>query len=137
MQEQNKKVLVCITPQSNSKRLIDRGYDEIKVGGGELNILTVQKGLGIFNQSGAAELIQSLFEYGALLGANVFSLIDEDIPGRIAQFVEENSIDIVVLGAPVKQKLMENQEILSSITEMLKDVEVIILERKEEQNVAL
>ena len=42
------KILVCITIQENSKRLMKKGYDLAKSSGGELHILHIRHGETIF-----------------------------------------------------------------------------------------
>ena len=52
------KILVCITIQQNSKRLIKKGAELASQVEGELHILHVEHGSSILSQSDAGELLQ-------------------------------------------------------------------------------
>lgn len=97
------KVLVCITAQSNSKRLIDIAAENADRLNAELHILNVQKGTSIFNDKDMPRRIQDLFSYGTEKGGMIHAYCDEDIPGIISSFVRNEGITDIILGRPPKR----------------------------------
>ncbi len=125
-----KKVLVCITPQSNSKRLIERGNQLSKAVFGELHIVHIIKGNNIFSHESSAALLQQLFDYGAELGGTVHALCGEDIADTIFDFVKENEITNIIMGKPVENTgATVANEVYEKIINTVKNVEFDILER--------
>ncbi len=135
------KIVVCITPQSNSRRLIDKGAQIARECGGQLHILHVQKGDNIFHNQETLRWLQQLFVYGNEMGGMVHALCDEDIPRCIARFTKEEKITKVVMGEmppKVKRETVKNKRetFFERILDALpKDAEVIIVKREEEQKV--
>ncbi|NLL70771.1 MAG: universal stress protein [Epulopiscium sp.] len=132
--DNTQKILVCITIQENSRRLIRKGAQIATERGGQLHILHVEKGESIFLQEDAPQLVQDLFEYASELGGEVHVVCDEHVPERIAQFIREEEISTLVLGEPIKGKLkrLMQKDIENYVSKNAKEVEVIVLERKEE-----
>ncbi len=97
------KVLVCITPQSNSKRLIDRGLETSKKISGELHILHVIKGYDIFESDDSKNLLQYLFDYGTSRGGIVHAISAKDVSITIGQFLKEERITNLILGVSPKE----------------------------------
>ena len=133
------KVLVCITAQSNSRRLIDAGAEVASKCSGELHILHVQKGENVFNNSETLHLLQQLFLYGSEKGGMIHAFCEEDIAGSIAHFVKEEKITRLVLGElpeamrkQLEKSHRENQfqKILDSLP---KGVRAVIIKRAEEK----
>jgi len=128
-------VVVCITPQSNSKRLIDIGAEVAEKFHGDLHILHVQKGDSIFHNEETLRLLEYLFRYGSGKGGMIHALCDRDVPSCIAKFVSDENISHVVMGELPKEMMKqkgENQ--FDKIRKALpKDVEVIIVKREEKQ----
>ena len=58
------KVLVCITIQQNSKRLIQKGFELAQSVDGELHVLHIRKGETIFDTPNSTSLFEELFVYG-------------------------------------------------------------------------
>lgn len=129
------KVLVCITAQSNSKRLILKGAEVCGAHDGELHILHVQKGHNIFENQDTPRLLQELFEYGGALGGMVHAYCDDDVPESIGKFIEKEEITRVVLGAPpahlTPEQAKNGGELFRIIGALPKPVEVIILDRED------
>lgn len=130
--EKADKVLVCITIQKNSKRLIDKGAQIAKENNAKLHILHVEKGMSIFDNPEAIELLEELFEYGKNLGGEVHFVSDEAVAKRIVSFIHDMGITQLVLGQTMRSRLhkMLKKDIYNSITNETQDVEVLILERK-------
>lgn len=133
------KVLVCITAQSNSKRLIDAGAVVASECSGELHILHVQKGDTIFNDSETLSLLQRLFVYGSDKGGMVHAFCEDDISGSIARFVEEEKVTKLVMGElpeAMRKQLGKNhrenqfQRILDGLP---KNVQTVIIKRTEKE----
>ncbi len=132
--EFTQKVLVCITAQSNSKRLINKGAQIADIANAELHILNVQKGNTIFNNEETPKLLQQLFLYGSEKGGMVHAFCDDNIPESIAAFIKKEKITKLVLGEPPVSKhavCSENQfhRIMENIPG---EVEIIIVKREEE-----
>jgi K+-sensing histidine kinase KdpD len=127
------KVLVCITIQKNSKRLIKKGAELANKIGGELHILHVEKGMSIFDNEEAITLLQELFEYGKVLGGEVHFISGKDVPNRIIEFIKSMTITRLVLGQTMRSKLHKllRKDIESNIVSKTKEVELLILERKD------
>lgn len=104
---ENEKILVCITAQSNSKRLINEGAKLADELNGELHILNVQKGSSIFNNNETPVLLQNLFIYGTEKGGMIHAFCDENIPKSISEFVLKEKITYMVLGEPPNYKAMK------------------------------
>lgn len=132
-------VVVCITPQSNSKRLIDAGAEVAAKCQGSLHILHVQKGDSIFHNEETLRLLERLFRYGSQKGGMIHAFCDNDIPRCIAKFVSEEKITHVVIGELPKEMQKkaikgkgENQ--FDKILKVLpQGTEIVIVKREEEQ----
>lgn len=96
--EKIEKILVCITPQSNSKRLIEQGAERAAECGGALHVLHVQKGDSIFNNYDSLKWLQQLFTYGSSKGGMMHATCDYNVAQCIARFVQEEEITQVVMG---------------------------------------
>ena len=126
----NPKILVCITPQSNSARLIDSAAAAAAERGGELHILHIEKGNNVFRTADSPILLQQLFEYGAERGGVVHALCGENIPGVIVGFVQTEAITSVVFGEPPATP-DGRPTIVDSIRAALPRTEVVIVRREE------
>ncbi|MEA4816877.1 hypothetical protein SDC9_193633 [bioreactor metagenome] len=129
------KVLVCITAQSNSKRLIDMAASKADELNAELHILNVQKGTSIFNDKDMPARIQELFSYGTEKGGMIHAYCDEDIPGIIGSFIEREKITHIILGSPpnnLNNHKKEENQFNNIVSKIPKNVKVIIFERNGE-----
>lgn len=132
MSLKGEKILVCITIQKNSKRLIEKGSEIAMQTDGELHILHVEKGMNIFEQEDSIELLEALFEYGKQLGGEVHFTSDENVPNKIVEFIKDVGITRLVLGQTMKSKLRKllKKDINSYVISETKDVETLVLDRK-------
>lgn len=105
---QGRKILVCITAQENSKRLIQEGATLADAEDGELHILHVEKGNTIFQNTNAPLLLQELFRYATDKGGMVHVYCDDNVPESIAAFISREGITHLVLGEPPKEFLQRN-----------------------------
>ncbi|GHU50565.1 hypothetical protein AGMMS49975_01850 [Clostridia bacterium] len=123
------KVLVCITPQGNSRRLIDKGAEI--AADGELHILHIEKGGEVFNTEGAARMIQELFDYASKAGGIVHGMCSDNIAKTIKSFVLKEKISALILGETDKNYKAADESVLARIQNALPDVNIYILERQE------
>jgi len=94
------KILVCITPQSNSTRLIDNGASLAAAQSGELHILHIERGDSLFQTDNSSKLLQQLFEYGSERGGITHGLCGTNISELIINFILTEQITSVVFGEP-------------------------------------
>ena len=130
--ENIRKVLVCITAQSNSKRLMDCGHSIAEENEGELHILHVLKGDSVFNNPDTPVLLQELFDYGSKEGGMIHAFCDENVPRSIGNFVKNEKITTIILGEPPREMKKPETHFKNIVKEMPDNVELIILNRKEE-----
>jgi len=130
--ENQPKVLVCITIQGNSKRLIEKGAKIARENAAQLHILHVEKGMSIFQKPESATLLEDLFKYGKELGGEVHFVSDQNVSSRIIAFIRDMDVAQVVLGETMRGKLFKllKRDISSHISSEAKDLEVLVLERR-------
>lgn len=126
----SEKVLVCITPQSNSQRLINKGYHICENHNAELHILHVSKGNDILSIEETPKILQELFDYARHLGASVHGVCGTEILTTIKDFINKNKITYVVFGEPPKEA--ENvKSMVYIIKEIFENINIVILKRDE------
>lgn len=126
------KILVCITIQQNSKRLIKKGYELAKENNGELHIIHIRKGETIFETPDSSLLFEELFVYGSELGGEVHFLCSTDIPNTICEFINQNAITHLVIGKPPITSIDSNtSSVYEQLLQLLNHVEVCVLDHKE------
>ena len=125
------KILVCITIQHNSKRLIKRGYEIAKKKGGELHILHIAKGESIFTEPESGPLLEKLFEYASVLGGEVHVGCSTDVIQYITSFIKDNHISGIVLGETLRNALCGffSQNIETCLASKMPNTEIFVLER--------
>jgi len=125
-----KKVLVCITPQTNSKRLIDKGYEVSNNGEAVLHILHVAKGKNVISQDESVKLLHQLFIYASELGGIIHGLSGEDIYETIKKFINDELITNIVVGEPPAEIPESDNAITARLKRDLPWIEVTILLRE-------
>lgn len=127
---ENQKVLVCITIQRNSKRLIEKGAKLAREQGAALHILHIEKGMSIFQNPESATLLEELFKYGKELGGEVHFVSDENVAQMIVSFIRDMAVKTVVLGETMRGKLYKllKKDISRYILAEAKDLEVLVIE---------
>jgi two-component system sensor histidine kinase KdpD len=89
------RILVCITPQSNAKRMIESGARAAARFHAQLLAIWVkQEGLS----RGADEIVQSNLDYARKLGAEVHILEGRDAMDEIIRFAQEQRVTQVYIG---------------------------------------
>ncbi|MDR3239471.1 MAG: hypothetical protein LBT44_05230 [Clostridiales bacterium] len=135
------KTLVCVTPQANGKRLIDKGYQIVSAIGGELHILHVERGNRIFGSEESSQLLQALFDYASERDGVVHGICGEDVFETIKRFIKEEGITHAIFGAsPASPDLSGENSIESSIESLRWTIPYLwlcILEREEEPSAAV
>ncbi len=130
------KVVVCITAQNSSQRLIDYGAEVAEQSKGSLHILHVQKGDSIFQNGETLKLLTKLLAYGDRCGGVIHVLCDRDVPKCISQFVKQEGITKLIMGDLPKhvkkhsfkgQKETQFQKIVNALPE---DIELLIVEQQ-------
>lgn len=125
------KILVCITIQHNSKRLIKKGHEIAQKTGAELHILHIAKGDSIFNDPKNGPLLDDLFKYASGLGAEVHFGCSSHVTKYIASFIKDHGITCIVLGETLRNALSKffKKNIEISLEAQKLDLEIIVLER--------
>lgn len=124
------RILACITPQTNSRRLIDRAAEEAAASKGELHILNVHKGDNIFFHEDSAELLDELFSYGTKKGGFIHALAGDDVPKMITGFAKKQGITKMVVGEPPPGVPVSS--VLDRLSKSFRgvEIEIIVLERE-------
>jgi K+-sensing histidine kinase KdpD len=124
------KILVGITVQHNSRRLIKYGYDLACSKSGQLHILHVQRGNNIFLGANAPELLQELYQYGSELGGETHAICGEDVCKCIVDFIKDFGITQMVLGESVENTTIGNDNALvKKLEEKFPYLKITTLER--------
>ena len=130
------KIVVCITAQSNSQRLIDYGTKVAQRSNASLHILHVQKGDSIFQNGETLKLLTKLFAYGDKCGGIIHALCDEDVAKCISRFVKQEGMTKLVMGevpaAMRKSNHSAENQFEKIISALPKDVEVIVVKRQQQ-----
>ncbi len=125
----NSKVLVGITIQENSRRLIDEGHRVAKSLNAPLHILHIRKGETIFDHPESSLLLEDLFAHGGELGGEVHCLCGEQVAQVFTNFVKENAFTHLVIGEPPSHIVSPSPSVYDEIINGLYDVEIIVLQR--------
>lgn len=124
------KVLVCITIQQNSRRLIKKGFDAAQAIDGELHILHIKKGDTIFDHPDSSTLLEELFLYGSELGGEVHFLCSNNVTRTITDFIKEEGISTLIIGTP-PSSIMSSSPIWGELKKATQNIDVLIVERTE------
>lgn len=124
------KILVCITIQENSKRLMKKGYDLANSTDGELHIIHIRRGETIFETPESSHLFEELFIYGSELGGQVHFLCSTDIPHTISDFITQNAITHLVIGKPPTCTNEMASNVFEKLVKLPKPIELCVLDRQ-------
>lgn len=122
------KVLVCITIQENSKRLMQKGSELAKSLDGELHILHIRHGDSIFDTPNSSQLFQELFIYGSELGGQVHFLCSSNVTNTISGFVCDNGITHLVMGQAPSQ-VPQMPPITEELEDILEHIHITLVDR--------
>lgn len=123
-------ILVCITIQENSKRLIKKGSDLAKLNNGDLHILHIEKGMSIFEQPNAALLLEQLFELGKELGGEVHFVSDNEVMERIIKTSKDLGVTHLVLGQTMENSFCFEENVIKKLEKEIKGINLVVLDRK-------
>lgn len=126
----NPKILVGITIQENSRRLIDEGSRLSKSLGGSFHMLHIRQGNTIFDRPESSALLEDLFAYGGYLGGEVHFICGDCISEVLIHFIKENHITHLLIGETPTEVLATSPSISDLISKDLPDVELIVLPRE-------
>lgn len=130
----NNKVLVCITIQENSRRLISAGFNIAQSLNAPLHILHIRKGETVFDNADSSRLLEDLFAYGGELGGEVHFLCSDNISKTISNFIIDQHITEVVIGeAPEGTPTHDQQNIYADLTKKLGNITLNVIPREENQ----
>lgn len=131
-QVMKEKVLVCITIQENSRRLISQGFSITEETNAPLHILHIRKGETIFDNPESSNLLEDLFDYGSQLGGEIHFLCSNDIPKTIIDFIIDNKITHLVIGeAPTDSSIDNALGIYAQLFSKLEDIKISVLSRED------
>lgn len=125
----NPKILVGITIQENSRRLIDEGVRLSKSLNAPLHILHIRKGETIFDNPESSMLLEDLFAYGGELGGEVHFLCGEHVSRTFLDFVKANHFTHLVIGESPSHLATKSPSVYDKITNELKHIEITVLRR--------
>ncbi len=125
----NPKILVGITIQENSRRLIDEGHRLSNELNAPLHILHIRKGETIFDHPDSSKLLDELFTYGGELGGEVHFVCGEHISDAFRTFVKDNHITHLVIGEAPATLKGNAPSIYDTLTHELNNIEIIVLQR--------
>jgi len=118
-------VLVCITPQTNGKRLIDKGAQVVD--NDKLHILYMQRGDSIFLSESSGSILEELFDYGKSKGGIVHFISGNHFLKGLQKFALEHSIGHFVMGEPLHGSVTK-EKLEKSIQEYIPNALVSIVE---------
>lgn len=92
-------VLVCVTGQQSSQRLIHRGAELAQQYGGELLVLSVSgSGFNLLTNPEVSQSLNDLYRLSGEVGAEMTMLHDSDAHHAICDFVKKRGVTRLVLG---------------------------------------
>ncbi|TCT13076.1 hypothetical protein EDC18_10939 [Natranaerovirga pectinivora] len=126
-----KKVLVCITIQENSLRLIKEGSSLASSQDAEFHILHVEKGMSIFDQEGSVSVLEKLFELGKELGGEIHFISDQDVVGRIVKMTRDLEITHLIIGQTMENKVKRllKKDMNNRLVTSLDNIEIVVMDR--------
>ena len=127
----NEKVLVGITIQENSRRLIDEGYRLARELKAPLHILHIRKGHTIFDDPESSRLLEELFTYGGDLGGEVHFICGEHISLALIQFIKNNHMTHLVIGEAPADVTPTSPSIYDKLADDLEHIDITVLQRNQ------
>lgn len=126
------KILVCITIQENSKRLITEGHKLATLLKAPLHILHIRKGETVFDHPDSSTLLEELFNFGGELGGEVHFLCSNNILQTITEFIDNNQMTHLVIGETPNHDSDTNDGISTILKEALNHITIDIVPRNED-----
>lgn len=126
------KILVGITIQENSRRLISEGYKLSQSLNAPLHILHIRKGDTIFDNAESSQLLEDLFAYAGELGGEVHFLCSNHVSQTFTQFVKQNHFTQLVIGESPTHLSLKLPSVYEKLTDQLQDIAITVISRNEE-----
>lgn len=122
------KILVLVTAQKSSMKLIDWGYELAQGCEGELHVLHVHKGNNVFENEDSVRLLQDLLDYTDQMGGIIHLFSREDVAECIGAFAEEAGVTRIVMGRPPVRdgKVFYPDEYANILRELPEEVKLYI-----------
>ncbi len=124
------KIVVCITAQSNSIRLIDKASEVADKYNGELHILHVLQGNNVFNNEKTLDLLNELYIYGGGKGGIIHAFCNDDVCGSIGEFVKNECMTKIVLGEPPVNPTQTESFFDKIVKNIPENVDIVIVEKE-------
>jgi len=124
------KILVGITIQENSRRLIAEGHRLALELNAPLHILHIRKGETIFDQPESSQLLEDLFTYGGELGGEVHFLCSQHVSQTFADFVKDNVFTRLIIGESPAHLSFKAPSVYEKLTDRLSDIDITVLSRE-------
>lgn len=125
---ENKNIMVCVTQQKTSERLILNGDNLVQSKNDKLYVIHVVNEKGMFlDHENDGEALEYLFKVSKDVGANLTVLRSKDILKAMVQFAKENKINYIVIGATPKGGKKQKLDFSSRLQKALPNVEFVIL----------
>jgi K+-sensing histidine kinase KdpD len=96
------RIMVCVTPQSSCRRLIERGAVRAKKESGQFVVIYVNKKKDLNRELKEQKILLELFEYAKKQGGTVSILSGEKIDDTLADFAKKNRITRIVVGKSLR-----------------------------------
>lgn len=105
----NNKIMVCITQQKLCNRLIEKAFKMKQKEDDELFVVhIVKENWKYFGQLKEADALEFLFESAKEYGATLSVFKAQDIEGKLADFAEKESVDMIVMGESLEASKQQN-----------------------------
>ncbi len=105
----NNKIMVCVTQQKSCKRLIERAIRLKKHTDDELIVIhIVKENWRYFGKLKEADALEYLFEQAKENGAMLTVFRAMDIEGKLAEYAEKESVDVIVMGESYETSKQQN-----------------------------
>lgn len=116
------RIMVCVTPQSSCKRLIERGAARAKEMGGQFVVIYVNKKQDLNRELKEHKILLELFEIAKTRGGTVSILSGDKVYNTLADFSKQNEITHIIVGKSLRSAL-EMQKHGDVINPLIKAVE--------------
>jgi two-component system sensor histidine kinase KdpD len=100
------RILVLVTPEARSQRILRRAFRSGQRLGSEIDVLWMRKPGQLLDEQEAVS-VAALRRLTAILGAHFFEVEGESLPATVKQLVAERGVTYVFLGTPDESRRTE------------------------------
>ncbi|MEG0292260.1 MAG: universal stress protein UspA [Anaerovoracaceae bacterium] len=119
-------VMVCVTSQKNCERLINFGKDLLKEQEGNLLIIHIAHyEFQLIGKTEEGEALEYLYEKALECGANLTVVRSNNVLATLADMVEKNQIDEIVLGESPEMNSTKN--IVKNLSEKITNANINVV----------